>query len=135
MSSKPLERPVSSASLSLLFVRFLACLYIHFSAVFFGIFLKLYISCWLVYFQVIHIKVFFCCELFWYIVYGAKTHLIAVKRWNCQVSVHKCTDNGKFATKTKNKKNCYISHHFEYQTDPLLVAEICYFYTLFLVNY
>lgn len=30
-----------------------------------------------------------------------KTHLITVKRWNCQVSVHKCTDKGKFAKKKK----------------------------------
>lgn len=108
-----IRKPASSASISLLFVRFLACLYIHFSAVSFWNFLKLYISCWLVYFQVIHIKVFFCCVLFLIYNIQCKTHLITAKRLNCQVSVHKCTDKGKFA------KICNICHHFEYQTDPL----------------
>lgn len=39
----------------------IACLYIHFSAAFF---LKLYISCWSVLFQVIHIKVFFAVSFY-----------------------------------------------------------------------
>lgn len=60
-------------------------------------------------------SIFLLWAFFFFLIYSIQyeTHLFTAKSLNCQVSVHKCTDKCKFA------KNCYICHHFEYQTDPL----------------
>lgn len=119
-----IRKPASSASIRLLFVRFLACLYIHFSAVSFWNFFKA------VHFMLVGLlssdsyqSIFLLCAFLIYNI-QCKTHLITAKRLNCQVSVHKCTDKGKFA------KICNICHHFEYQTD-LLQWERSVTFTLF----
>lgn len=105
--AKPWERPVSSASLGPLFVGVLACLYIHFSAVFcFVLFFwnfpkKVYISCWWVLlssdsYQSIFLLWAFYIYINIYIknIYSIQygTHLFTAKRLSCQLCVHKCKE-------------------------------------------
>lgn len=129
MSSKPLERPVSSASLSLLFVRFLACLYIYTFQLCFLEFLKA------VHFMLVGLLLsdsyqsIFLLWAFFDIQYTEQNSF----NYSQEVGLSsKCTQMYRWGQVCKKFVTSVITLNIK---QIHFSGTICYFYTLFLVNY